>query len=340
MLYFINDYSEGMAPQILDVMISSNMSKQSGYGDDEFCISAKEKIKKEIGTDAEIFFVSGGTQANKIVIASILKNYEGVIAADTGHIAVHEAGAIENTGHKVFTLNSKDGKIDAGSIKRFCENFYADVNHEHMVYPGMVYISQPTEYGTLYSKKELEEINKVCKEYELLLFADGARLAYAIGSSECDVGLEDIAGLCDVFYIGGTKCGALIGEAIVFTNKGLCKHFFTNMKLFGGVLAKGRLLGIQFDTLFTDNLYKRLGKNGVEAAMKIKKALQQKGYELYIDSPTNQQFIVVDDALRERLSKEVSFGFMETLDTGKHVIRFCTSWATRDEDVESLISVL
>lgn len=340
MLYFINDYSEGMAPQILDVMISSNMSKQSGYGDDEFCISAKEKIKKEIGTDAEIFFVSGGTQANKIVIASILKNYEGVIAADTGHIAVHEAGAIENTGHKVFTLNSKDGKIDAGSIKRFCENFYADVNHEHMVYPGMVYISQPTEYGTLYSKKELEEINKVCKEYELLLFADGARLAYAIGSSECDVGLEDIAGLCDVFYIGGTKCGALIGEAIVFTNKGLCKHFFTNMKLFGGVLAKGRLLGIQFDTLFTDNLYKRLGKNGVEAAMKIKKALQQKGYELYIDSPTNQQFIVVDDALRERLSKEVSFGFMETLDTGRHVIRFCTSWATRDEDVESLISVL
>ena len=340
MLYFINDYSEGMAPQILDIMISSNMSKQSGYGDDEFCISAKEKIKKEIGMDAEIFFVSGGTQANKIVIASILKNYEGVIAADTGHIAVHEAGAIENTGHKVFTLNSKDGKIDAGSIKRFCENFYADVNHEHMVYPGMVYISQPTEYGTLYSKKELEEINKVCKEYELLLFADGARLAYAIGSSECDVGLEDIAGLCDVFYIGGTKCGALIGEAIVFTNKGLCKHFFTNMKLFGGVLAKGRLLGIQFDTLFTDNLYKRLGKNGVEAAMKIKKALQQKGYELYIDSPTNQQFIVVDDALRERLSKEVSFGFMETLDTGKHVIRFCTSWATRDEDVESLISVL
>lgn len=340
MLYFINDYSEGMAPQILDVMISSNMSRQSGYGDDEFCISAKEKIKKEIGTDAEIFFVSGGTQANKIVIASILKNYEGVIAADTGHIAVHEAGAIENTGHKVFTLNSKDGKIDAGSIKRFCENFYADVNHEHMVYPGMVYISQPTEYGTLYSKKELEEINKVCKEYELLLFADGARLAYALGSSECDVGLEDIAGLCDVFYIGGTKCGALIGEAIVFTNKGLCKHFFTNMKLFGGVLAKGRLLGIQFDTLFTDDLYKRLGKNGVDAAMKIKKALLQKGYELYIDSPTNQQFIVVDDALRERLSKEVSFGFMETLDTGKHVIRFCTSWATRDEDVESLISVL
>ena len=242
MLYFINDYSEGMAPQILDVMISSNMSKQSGYGDDEFCISAKEKIKKEIGMDAEIFFVSGGTQANKIVIASILKNYEGVIAADTGHIAVHEAGAIENTGHKVFTLNSKEGKIDAGSIKRFCENFYADVNHEHMVYPGMVYISQPTEYGTLYSKKELEEINKVCKEYELLLFADGARLAYALGSSECDTSLKSIAKLCDVFYIGGTKCGALIGEAIVFTNKELCKHFFTNMKLFGGVLAKGRLL--------------------------------------------------------------------------------------------------
>ena len=340
MLYFINDYSEGMAPQILDVMISSNMSKQSGYGDDEFCISAKEKIKKEIGMDAEIFFVSGGTQANKIVIASILKNYEGVIAADTGHIAVHEAGAVENTGHKVFTLNSKDGKIDAGSIKRFCENFYADANHEHMVYPGMVYISQPTEYGTLYSKKELEEINKVCKEYELLLFADGARLAYALGSSECDTSLKSIAKLCDVFYIGGTKCGALLGEAIVFTNKNICKHFFTDMKLFGGVLAKSRVMGIQFDVLFGDGLYERLGRAGVDAAMKIKQALIEKGYELYLDSVTNQQFIVVDDTVRRKLSEKVAFGFMETLDTGKHVIRFCTSWATRDEDVESLISVL
>ena len=261
-------------------------------------------------------------------------------AADTGHIAVHEAGAIENTGHKVFTLKSKDGKIDAGSIKRFCENFYADVNHEHMVYPGMVYISQPTEYGTLYSKKELEEINKVCKEYELLLFADGARLAYALGSSECDTSLKSIADLCDVFYIGGTKCGALLGEAIVFTNKNICKHFFTNMKLFGGVLAKSRVMGIQFDVLFSDGLYERLGKTGVDAAMKIKKALIEKGYELYLDSPTNQQFIVVDDLQREKLSENVAFGFMETLENGKHVIRFCTSWATESEDVDKLIEIL
>ncbi len=340
MLYFINDYSEGAAAEILDKMLDSNLSKQSGYGSDEFCLSAKEKIKKALNADAEIFFVSGGTQANKIVIASILKNYEGVIAADTGHISVHEAGAIENTGHKVIGLKSKNGKIDAADIKRFCSEFYADVNHEHMVYPGTVYLSQPTEYGSIYSKKELESISEICKEYKMPLFIDGARLAYALGSCECDTDLADIARLCDIFYIGGTKCGALIGEAVVFTNKELCKHFFTNMKLFGGVLAKGRLLGIQFDTLFTDDLYKRLGKNGVDAAMKIKKALLQKGYELYIDSPTNQQFIVVDDALRERLSKDVAFGFMETLESGKHVIRFCTSWATKDEDVERLIAVL
>lgn len=340
MLYFINDYSEGAAAEILDKMLESNLSKQSGYGSDVFCLSAKEKIKKALNADAEIFFVSGGTQANKIVIASILKNYEGVIAADTGHISVHEAGAIENTGHKVIGLKSKNGKIDEDAVRKFCSEFYADVNHEHMVYPGMVYLSQPTEYGSIYSKKELESISEICKEYKMPLFIDGARLAYALGSCECDTDLSDIAGLCDVFYIGGTKCGALIGEAIVFTNKELCKHFFTNMKLFGGVLAKGRLLGIQFDTLFTDNLYKRLGKSGVDAAMKIKKALLQKGYELYIDSPTNQQFIVVDDALRERLSKDVAFGFMETLENGKHVIRFCTSWATKDEDVERLIAVL
>lgn len=340
MLYFINDYSEGAAAEILDKILESNLSKQSGYGSDEFCLSAKEKIKKAINADAEIFFVSGGTQANKIVIASILKNHEGVIAADTGHISVHEAGAIENTGHKVLGLKSKNGKIDADAIRKFCSEFYADVNHEHMVYPGMVYLSQPTEYGSIYSKKELESISEICKEYKMPLFIDGARLAYALGSCECDTDLADIARLCDIFYIGGTKCGALIGEAVVFTNKELCKHFFTNMKLFGGVLAKGRLLGIQFDTLFTDDLYKRLGKNGVDAAMKIKKALLQKGYELYIDSPTNQQFIVVDDALRERLSKDVAFGFMETLENGKHVIRFCTSWATKDEDVERLIAVL
>ena len=340
MLYFINDYSEGAAAEILDKILESNLSKQSGYGSDEFCLSAKEKIKKAINADAEIFFVSGGTQANKIVIASVLKNYEGVIAADTGHISVHEAGAIENTGHKVLGLKSKNGKIDADAIRKYCSEFYADVNHEHMVYPGMVYLSQPTEYGSIYSKKELESISEICKEYKMPLFIDGARLAYALGSCECDTDLADIARLCDVFYIGGTKCGALIGEAIVFTNKELCKHFFTNMKLFGGVLAKGRLLGIQFDTLFTDDLYKRLGKNGVDAAMKIKKALLQKGYELYIDSSTNQQFIVVDDALRERLSKDVAFGFMETLENGKHVIRFCTSWATKDEDVERLIAVL
>ena len=340
MLYFINDYSEGATPEILDKIQESNLSKQTGYGSDEFCLSAKEKIKEAINTDAEIFFVSGGTQANKIVIGSILKNYEGVIAADTGHISVHEAGAIENTGHKVFGLMSKNGKLAADDIKKFCVDFYADVNHEHMVYPGMVYISQPTEYGTLYSKKEIEEIRSICNEYSIPLFLDGARLAYAIGSNECDTGLEDIARLCDVFYIGGTKCGALIGEAIVFTNKELSKHFFTNMKLFGAVLAKGRLLGIQFDTLFSNGLYKKLGKNGVDAAMKIKKALIENEYELYIDSPTNQQFIVVDDATRERLSKDIGFGFMETLQNGKHVIRFCTSWATDNEDVERLIAVL
>lgn len=340
MNYFVNDYSEGAAPEILEKLLQSNFSKQSGYGNDEFCLSAREKIKAAMKSDGDIHFVSGGTQANKMVIGGILRNHQGVIAADTGHIAVHEAGAIENTGHKVFTLLGNEGKLDAKRIRDFCIKFYNDDNHEHMMYPGMIYISQPTEYGTLYSKEEIKSISEVASEYGMPLFVDGARLAYAFGSKECDITLEDLSKYADVFHIGGTKCGALIGEAIVFRDKNLSKNFFTTMKLFGGVLAKGRLLGIQFDTLFTDDLYLKLGKNGVDTAMKIKEALLKKGYELYVDSPTNQQFVIVDDDTRKKLEKNIAFGFMETLNDGRHVIRFCTSWATTEREVEKLIKFL
>ena len=340
MNYFINDYSEGCTPAILEKLIQSNFSKQAGYGNDEFCLSAKEKIKALMKSEGDIYFVSGGTQANKIVIGGILKNYQGVIAADSGHIAVHEAGAVENTGHKIFALPGDLGKLNAKAIREFCQKFYNYDNHEHMVFPGMVYISQPTEYGTLYSKEELKNISEAAREYDMPLFVDGARLAYALGSDECDVSIEDLAKYADVFYIGGTKCGALIGEAVVFTNTDLSKHFFTTMKLFGGVLAKSRVLGIQFDTLFTDDLYIKLGKQGVDMAMKVKSALIQRGYELYVDSPTNQQFIIVDDELRKKLEKNVAFGFMETLPDTRHVIRLCTSWATTENDVKELIKAL
>ena len=340
-LYFASDYMEAMHPDILKRLNETNMQKSPGYGEDTFSKLAKEKIRTACNcSDAAVYFFVGGTQTNAVAISSSLRSYEGVIAADSGHISVHEAGAVELRGHKVLTLPCKDGKLIPEQIVSYVDTFNNDGSKTHMVFPRMVYISQPTEFGTLYSIEELKKISDVCKKNDLLLYADGARLAYALACEENTVSLSDLASLCDLFYIGGTKCGALIGEAIVFTNKELSKYFFTNMKLFGAVLAKGRLLGIQFDTFFSNDLYKKLGKKGVDAAMKIKKALIENEYELYIDSPTNQQFIVVDDTTRDRLSKDIGFGFMETLQNGKHVIRFCTSWATDNEDVERLIAVL
>ena len=337
MISFKNDYSEGACPEVLEALVKTNYEQTIGYGEDEYCEEAKNLIKENINCpNADIYFLVGGTQANTTVISHALKPYEAVIASKTGHISIHETGAIEATGHKIIEVEPVDGKLTPELIL----NELRKHEDHHMVKPKMVYISNSTEIGTVYTKDELEAISKVCKDNDLYLFLDGARLASALASEKCDINLEDYPKYCDAFYIGGTKCGALIGEAIVFTNKELSKYFFTNMKLFGAVLAKGRLLGIQFDTLFSNDLYKKLGKKGVDAAMKIKKALIENEYELYIDSPTNQQFIVVDDTTRDRLSKDIGFGFMETLQNGKHVIRFCTSWATENEDVERLISIL
>ena len=340
MLYFVNDYSEGAHEKVLQHLIDTNMKQLSGYGTDHYCETAKEKIKKACGCeDAEVYLLTGGTQTNQIVIDTMLAPYEGVVAAHTGHVSTHEAGAIEFTGHKVLELPEKNGKICASDLKELVETFYGDDNHEHMVFPGMVYISHPTEYGTLYTKKELEEISEVCHKYDLPLFLDGARLGYGLVSPETDVTLEDIARYTDVFYIGGTKVGALCGEAVVFTKKAP-KHFMTMVKQQGALLAKGRLLGIQFDTLFTDDLYTKISKNAIETAMKLKKALQEKGYQLYLDSPTNQQFVVLENKKKEELGKKVQFDFWEKYDEDHTVIRFATSWGTKMEDIDALIELL
>ena len=341
MLYFVNDYCEGAHPAILQKLLETNMEKLSGYGTDKYCDSAKEKIRKACSCpDAEVYFLVGGTQTNATIIASVLNRYEGVLAAQTGHVGCHEAGAIEYTGHKVLTLPEKNGKISAESITDYVETFYGDANHEHMVFPGMVYISHPTEYGTLYTKKELTELSAVCREYKIPLFMDGARLIYGLVSKETDVTLQDIAKLCDVFYIGGTKAGALCGEAVVFTGNSMPKHFLTRVKQHGALLAKGRLTGVQFDALFTDDLYLEIGKNAIETAAVLKAGLKEKGYTFYIDSPTNQQFVVLENRKMEELKKDVQFSFWEKKDDTHTVVRFATSWATRMEDVEKLLSLL
>ena len=256
MLCFENDYSEGAHPEILEHLIETNMEQLSGYGTDIYCQKAKEKIRNACGiSDAEVFLLTGGTQTNQIIIDTVLAPYEGVIAARTGHVSTHEAGAIEFTGHKVLELPEKEGKIQATDLKDLLETFYGDENHEHMVFPGMVYISHPTEYGTLYSKQELKDLSAVCREYKIPLYMDGARLIYGLVSEGTDLTLQDIAQLCDCFYIGGTKAGLLCGEAVVFTGKNMPAHFLTRVKQHGALLAKGRLLGVQFDALFTCLLY-------------------------------------------------------------------------------------
>lgn len=341
MLSFENDYSEGAHEKILQAFFDTNMQKTSGYGNDPFTDLAKEKIKLACQCpEAEVYLLTGGTQTNKTVIATMLNPYEGVVAASSGHVNVHEAGAIEFTGHKVLAIPEKEGKIQAAVLRQFVADFYADANHEHMVYPGMVYISQPTEYGSLYSKKELEDIYQICRSYELPLFIDGARLGYGLVSPACDMTLPELAKLCDVFYIGGTKVGALCGEAVVFPKGNAPKHFTTMVKQHGAMLAKGRLTGIQFDVLFTDNLYFEIAKNAIEAAGRLKEILKDKGYQFYIDSPTNQIFVVVSNKQYEEITKQVKISFIEKADEAHTVIRFCTSWATKMEDVEALTVIL
>ncbi|MCL1603299.1 aminotransferase class I/II-fold pyridoxal phosphate-dependent enzyme [Succinatimonas hippei] len=341
MLSFESDYIKGAHPQILSALYKLNEDPFAVYGEDKFSKTAKQKIAAACATDAkDIFFLVGGTQTNAVVIATMLKDYEGVIAAQTGHINVHEAGAIEHTGHKVLPLPARLGKINAQNLSAYLKTFYADENYPHMVFPGMVYISQPTEYGTLYSKAELNAIYAICKEYKIPLYIDGARLGYALASTENDVSLPELAQLCDAFYIGGTKVGALCGEALVFTKNNTPSHFITQVKQHGALLAKGSLIGIQFDTLFTDNLYFKISKNAIDTAHQLIEILEKKGFKFFLKSPTNQQFVIVNNDKLQKLREHVATGFWEKYDENSSVIRFATSWATTQDELIKLKEIL
>lgn len=340
MLDFSCDYNVGAHEEVLRRLIETNFEKTATYGLDVYSDSAREKIKVTCNAPlARVQFLVGGTQTNATVLSAILASFEGVISAESGHIATHEAGAIEYTGHKVMTVPSHEGKIDPSVLLNFLLAYENDEVREHTVKPGALYISQPTEYGTVYSRSELEDISKICREHNILLYIDGARLGYAL-ASECDLTLADIARLADAFYIGGTKVGALFGEAVVITKPDLCPHFFSTVKQHGALLAKGRVLGVQFDTLFTDGLYLKISGNAVSAAMRLKAGLLKKGYELYIDSPTNQQFVVVDNDALPGLRERVKLDVWEKPDDTHTVVRFVTSFATTEEEVDELLKIM
>lgn len=341
MLFFTNDYGEGMHPELLKALSRTNMEQLPGYGTDKYCLQAAAKIKQAAKCpQGEVFFLNGGTQTNQIIIDTMLQPYEGVIAAETGHISVHEAGAIEFTGHKVLTLPSHNGKLKAAELKNYMRSFRDDANREHMVQPAMVYISQPTEYGTLYTYSELEAIYFTCQAFDLQLFIDGARLGYGLVSDASDMDLADVAEHCDVFYIGGTKAGAICGEAVVFTHANAPRHFISSVKQHGALLAKGRLLGVQFDALFTDNLYFQICRHGIEMADEIKRDLLEKGYKFYMESPTNQIFLIWPDSALKALGEKVAYSFWEKYDASHTVIRLAASWATTPQAVEELKQIL
>ena len=340
-LYFDCDYMAGAHPDVLQELIATNLTKRVGYGCDYFTAKARELIRTACSApEADVHLLVGGTQTNATVIDGVLAHHEGVLTAESGHINVHESGAIEATGHKVLTLPSHDGKVSAEEVDRYIRNFYADDTYEHMVAPGMLYISFPTEYGTVYSLAELEALSSVCHSHNIPLYIDGARLGYGLAAEGGDVTLQDIARLSDVFYIGGTKVGALFGEAVVVTNKRLLRHFFPLVKQHGALLAKGSLLGIQFATLFTNNLYFRIGREAVAKAQRIKQAFINKGYTVEVDSPTNQQFFRLPNEVVDRLLQRASFEMWGPRGATESVVRFVTSWSTTDEEVEELISLL
>lgn len=341
MLPFANDYSRGAHPKVLQALIDTNMDAQPGYGQDIYTKRAAQKIQAACkAPDAEVFFISGGTQTNQVVISNLLDGDEGVVAADSGHINFHEAGSIEYTGHKVLTLPGERGKITAKTLQAYLDDWQADENHGQMVAPGLVYISFSTELGTLYSKQELADLSQVCRQNQIPLFMDGARLGYGLMSQECDLSLADIAKYCDIFYIGGTKVGALAGEAVVFTKHNVPKRFTTKIKRQGAMLAKGRLIGVQFDALFTDNLYFKISQHAIDLAMKLKRALKDKGYQFLIDSPTNQQFVVVTNDQLAELKKHVDLSFWEVVDDTHTAIRLVTSWSTTEQELDALIAIL
>ncbi|MDO3409815.1 low specificity L-threonine aldolase [Saccharibacillus sp. CPCC 101409] len=341
MTRFECDYTQGAHPRILQRLLETNMEQTSGYGTDEYCERARAHIRRECGTEqADVHFLVGGTQTNTTVIAALLRPHQGVLSAETGHIAGHETGAIESTGHKVLTLPSDDGKITAEQVRRAYDAHWNDATHEHIVQPGMVYISQSTENGTIYSLAELEALSAVCRACGLPLFVDGARLGYALAAEGADVTLPDLARLCDVFYIGGTKVGALMGEAVVILNEALKRDFRYMIKQRGGMLAKGRLLGIQFETLFEDGLYFEISRSAVELAMKLHRALAEMGFSFRYDSPTNQQFPILPDGMLDGLREKHAFSTWEKIDDSHTAVRFCTSWATTESEIDELIGDL
>ena len=340
-LYFETDYMVGTHSEILERLVATNYEETVGYGCDQYTQKAVELIKKAVGKDnARVHFLVGGTQTNSTVIDGLLSRHEGVLAAESGHINVHESGAIEACGHKVLTLPEYEGKVKAEDVENYISNFYADDTYLHMVAPGMLYISFPTEYGTIYSKKELQDIHSVCKKWDIPLYIDGARLGYGLAAEGNDVSLQDIANLCDVFYIGGTKLGALFGEAVVVCNDSLLKNFFPLIKQHGALLAKGRLLGLQFECLFSNNLYERVSRHAVDMAMKIKQAFIAKGYNPVVNSNTNQQFFLLPNYFMDKLSEDVGFELWGPRGEKETKVRFVTSWATKEEDVDLLIKRL
>ena len=335
MLSFECDYNVGAHPKLLQRLLETNLVRQSGYGADEYTASAKEKIRAACGDpEADVFFLAGGTQTNQVVIDTCLSPVEGVISADTGHINAHEAGAVEFTGHKIIAIPHDCGKLRAADVEACIETIITDENVDHLVRPGMVYISHPTEYGTLYTKAELTALSSVCRKHGIKLFMDGARLGYGLESSGTDVTLRDVTELCDAFYIGGTKVGALCGEAVVFPRGGAPKYFFTAVKQHGALLAKGRLIGIQFDTLFTDGLYFEISRKAIRAADRMREILKSAGYRFHIETVTNQIFVILTPEEYDTLGRKIKFGFWERLADGGIVVRFASSWATTDEDVD------
>lgn len=335
------DYNNGCHPAILRRLAETNDKKSKTYGYDEWTESAKAKIREACDDpDAQIRFLVGGTQTNATVIDSLLQSYEGVVAVQTAHINSHEAGAIEFTEHKVITIPGHDGKMDPKELEQYMNEFLDDANSEHSVYPGMVYITFPTELGTLYTKDELTKLYELCQKYHLPLYIDGARLGYGLMSPENDITLPYLAHHCDVFYIGGTKVGALCGEAVVFTHNNAHPHFFNIVKQHGALMAKGRVVGLQFETLFTDNLYFDISKHAIDMAMQMKQIFKEAGYQFLVDSPTNQQFVILPNEELPRLSQNILFETWGKVDPTHTACRFVTSWATTKEEIEELRTVV
>ena len=341
MIYFNNDYSEGCHQLVLEALTKTNMEQTSGYGMDPYCARAADKIRALCGReDLSVHFLVGGTQTNLTVIASALRPHQGVLGAETAHVQVHESGAIEATGHKVLSLPSRDGKITGTQIRNFVKTHFSDEAAEHMVQPKMVYISNPTELGTIYSLAELEDVSSACHDLGLYLFLDGARLGYGLTAAGNDVTMADIARLCDVFYIGGTKVGALFGEAVVISNKSLAQDFRYIIKQRGGMLAKGRLLGVQFDALFENDLYFKISAHANALADQIRETLNSLGYPLLVPGTTNQVFPILPDTLLCKLAENFSFTQQERVSPTHRAIRFCTSWATTQKNVDALCDTL